>query len=137
MIVSPKANGQRAGYTLIEILVVLILMGLAAALVVPSMLPSREEDVPSFTALVKTTRQSAVRRSEVVYLEISASGDWRLDGAASLEEGPFASGRLANYDGPQATLLASPLGSCAFDVLSSEASASISLAPLTCEVRAP
>jgi len=122
---------------LLEILVVLILMGLAAALVVPSVLPPREEDVPSFTALVQTTRQSAVRRGEVVYLTITTNGDWRLDGAASLEAGPFASGRLNRYDGPQVTLVASPLGSCAFDVLSIEAAARIPLAPLTCEVGTP
>jgi len=137
MIARQGADGRTAGYTLLEILVVLILMGLAAALVVPSVLPPREEDVPSFTALVQTTRQSAVRRGEVVYLTITTNGDWRLDGAASLEAGPFAAGRLNRYDGPQATLVASPLGSCAFDVLSAEAATRIPLAPLTCEVGTP
>lgn len=116
---------------------VLILMGLAAALVVPAVLPPPREDVPSITALVQTARQSAVRRGEVVYLGITTNGDWRLDGAASLETGPFAAGRLGEYDGPQATLMVSPLGACSFDVLSNEARARIQLAPLTCEVRAP
>jgi prepilin-type N-terminal cleavage/methylation domain-containing protein len=132
-----RVYGRRSGYTLLEIVVVLILMGLAAALVVPAVLPPREEDVPSLTALIKTARQSAVRRAEVVHLTITASGDWRLDGAASLVDGPFATGRLGAYDGPPATLVASPLGACAFDAFSSAATARIALEPLTCEVRGP
>jgi len=133
---SPVAS-RTSGYTLLEILVVLILMGLAAALVAPAVLTRRAAPQPSFAALVQDARAAAARRGELVYLGISSTGNWRLDGAASTELGPFATGRLSDYSGPAATIVISPIGSCGFDIRSSAAARAIPLDPLTCEVQTP
>lgn len=128
---------MRSGFTLVEVLVVLVLMGLAAALVAPALFPSRESAPAGVAALVGAARDAAVRRGEVVYLRIGPSGEWRVEGAASAAQGDLAGGRLAGFSGPPFTLVVSPLGSCAFDVRSVAAARAIALDPLTCEVRAP
>jgi prepilin-type N-terminal cleavage/methylation domain-containing protein len=131
------ASAKRRGFTLLEILVVLILMGIATGLVIPVLLPPRGPDVSPVSDLVRSARQTAARRGETLYVTVSASGQWRFDGAASLEEGPLASGTLDNYRAPGGTLVVSPIGTCAFDVRSGGAAQAIPLDHLTCEVRSP
>ena len=76
-------------------------------------------------------------RGEVVYLRIAPTGRWYLQGAASLREGVLAQGLLEHFQGPEATLVLSPIGTCAFDVRSGEGTQAIALDPLTCEARSP
>ena len=128
---------MRSGFTLVELLVVLVLMGLAAALVAPALFPERGAEQRDFAALVEAARDAAARRAEVVSLHLEQSGEWRLEGAASPEQGAIAAGRLAGFPGPPFTLVVSPIGTCAFDVRSGAAARSVALDPLTCEVRAP
>lgn len=125
------------GFTLLELIVVLLLMGVAAGLVIPALLPPRSADSSPLSDLVRSARQTAARRGEMLYVSISASGQWRFDGAASLEEGPLATGALVDYQAPGGTLVVSPIGTCAFDVRSGAAAQAIPLDYLTCEVRSP
>jgi len=128
---------RTAGFTLLELLVVLILMALAAGFVAPALIVPAEADRAPLIALLQTTRETAVQRGETLRLGIGSSGRWRLDGTSALEVEPIATGVLPNYDGPPATLVVSPLGMCAFDVLSDRAFQNISLDPLTCTVQRP
>jgi prepilin-type N-terminal cleavage/methylation domain-containing protein len=121
------------GFTLIELLVVLVLLGMAAALAAPalrSVLPTR----PGLSSLIPAARDAAARRGETVYLRVAESGEWRMEGAASSEAGPLATGRVDPFPGLPLTLVVSPLGSCAFDLRSAQAACSIRLDPLTCKV---
>jgi prepilin-type N-terminal cleavage/methylation domain-containing protein len=125
----------RSGFTLVELLVVLVVMGLMVGLVAPALIPRRapgERD--SLAAAVRFARDVALRRSEVVYLRVEPSGDWRVEGASSQQDGVLASGRVDGYQGGGATLVASPIGTCGFDGRSGRAS-EIALDPLTCELR--
>jgi prepilin-type N-terminal cleavage/methylation domain-containing protein len=131
------ASAKRRGFTLLEILVVLILMGIAAGLVIPVLLPPRGLDASPLSELVRSARQTAARRGETLYVTMSASGQWRFDGAASLDQGPLATGALDDYQAPGGTLVVSPIGTCAFDVRSGAAAQAIPLDHLTCEVRSP
>ena len=124
---------RRGGFTLIEMLVVAVLLAMAAALVVPtirSMLPPRT----GLGALVPAARKAAERRGEAIYLRIRKSGDWRMDGEASTDTGPIATGRVNPFPGLPLTLIVSPRGSCAFDPQSSRAARSIRLDSLPCKV---
>ena len=125
---------MRKGFTLVEMLVVLILLGLAAALVAPALLPARHNDTSQFAALIAAARDAALRRGEVMWLRVERSGSWRLDGDASTAQGAVAMGRLDATPSGGFTLVISPLGSCAFDVRSDAAAQRIPLDPLTCEV---
>jgi len=130
-----EARPVGTGFTLVEILVVLILMGLAAALVAPALIAPRRE--PDLKTLLGRARDAAARRGEMVYLQIEPSGTWRLEGGANPLEGTLASGRIEPFLTAPATLVVSPLGSCAFDVRSDAAAQVVALDQLTCEIRAP
>ena len=128
---------MQRGFTLVEMLVVLVLLGLAAALVAPAILPSHHTDASELSGLLAASRDAALRRGEVLWLRVESSGAWRIDGDASSAEGAVATGQLATpVSGAGFTVMISPLGSCAFDVRSGAAARAIPLDPLTCEVRA-
>jgi type II secretion system protein H len=127
---------RRSGFTLIEMLVVLILMGLAAALVLPALLPPHHDD-SALKALLGSAREAAARRGEVVSLQIDATGQWRMAAAANPLEGTFGTGSVQPFLTSSVTLLVSPLGSCAFDLRSAAAAGAVALDPLTCEIRSP
>jgi len=124
---------RRGQFTLIEMLVVLVLLAMAAALVVPgirSVLPGRT----GLGALVPAARKAAERRGETIYLRIRESGDWRIEAEASTDAGPLATGRVDPFPGLPLTLIVSPRGSCALDPQSSRAARFIRLDSLTCKV---
>src|SRR2546428_13104058 len=83
---------HRSGFTLIELLVVLILMGLLVALVAPTLLP-RHQDKSDVNALLRSAREVAARRGEVVYLHIDPTGDWRMEGTPT----PLATGHVQPF----------------------------------------
>ena len=127
---------RRSGLTLIEILVVLILMGLAAVLVAPVLLPPHH-DQSALNALLGSAREIAARRGEVVYLHIDPTGHWRMEAGANPRAGTLATGRVPAFLGAPATLMVSPLGSCAFDLRSATAAGAVALDPLSCQIRSP
>jgi prepilin-type N-terminal cleavage/methylation domain-containing protein len=134
---APRAPRERRphGYTLIELLVVLVLMGLAAALVLPALLPPRKNE-PALEALIRSVRETAAQRGEVIYLQIEQTGQWRMEGGGSPLEGDLAHGRLPLASAPM-TLIVSPLGSCALDVSSAAPASTPALDPLTCDLTVP
>jgi prepilin-type N-terminal cleavage/methylation domain-containing protein len=122
-----------AGYTLLEILVVLLLIGVAAALSAPVLLranPGRS----SFEELIATGREAAIRRGEVLYLRMGTSGQWSLEAASAPTTEPLASGHIEAVGAPL-TLMFQPNGSCMFDVATVSRGTAIRLDPLTCEVQ--
>jgi prepilin-type N-terminal cleavage/methylation domain-containing protein len=128
-------RGSARGFTLIELLVVVVLMGLAVALVAPALIPGRPDE-SALSSVVRSARDAAARRQEVLYLRIDRAGNWLLEGAASPSAGVLASGRVEGVAGPM-TLVLSPVGTCGFDVRSLAAAPTISLDPLTCEIGTP
>lgn len=127
----------RRGFTLVEILVVLILMGLMAGLVAPSIIGTRQSDDPAsqLRELVRSASAAAVKRGEVVQLSLASSGQWELVGIASTPPDEIASGRLKS-SGTAMTVLFSPLGTCAPDLRSEQAAAALALDPIMCDFRA-
>jgi general secretion pathway protein H len=126
---------RAAGFTLLEMAVVLLLIGMAAALVAPVLLrvnPGRS----GFEELIATARETAVRRGEVLYLRVGISGQWSLDAATSTSTTEaLATGRVESVVGAPLTLMLAPNGSCMFDVATVTRGTSIRLDPLTCEVQ--
>ena len=126
---------MRSGFTLVEMVVVLLLISLSAVLVAPALFRQPKAAEPPLAPLLRTTRETAVRRAEVVYLHIATGGEWRVQGAASPEQEALATGRLAGFGGPPLTLVFSPIGTCAFDARSAGIARTLILEPLTCELR--
>ena len=122
------------GFTLVEVLVVLILLALAAALAAPVLLRRHDRAGGGLGGLISTAREIAARRGETIHLRLSASGDWRMEATASSDSGPLASGHVAPFPGLPLTLIISPIGTCGFDARSAAAATAIRLDPMTCEV---
>jgi Tfp pilus assembly protein FimT len=122
---------------LIEMLVVLLLIGMGAALAMPAFLRSGPEKSP-LHALLGNAREAAVRRGEMVFLRIGESGEWRIESGATTRESSnvVMEGHTDRF--PTAlTLLVSPTGTCMLDVPSVVAASHIQLDPLTCELKEP
>lgn len=127
-----------AGFTLVEMLVVIVLMMVAAGIVAPAFVPRQPETSEADLArLVRSARAAAAAREETLFVRLSASGAWRIEGAGAEGGGDVATGTLSTYAGPVGTIIVSPLGTCAFDVRSTAGAVAIPLDPMTCEVLGP
>ena len=122
----------REGFTLVEILVVLIVMMIAVGVVAPAFLSPEPADTGAIEEPLRVARRLALTRGETVYLDLTPAGDWTVRGASSLGEGTLASGRVDAYDGPSTTVVASPLGTCAYDVHTAAVGGTVPLDPLSC-----
>ena len=96
-----------AGFTLLEIVVTLVLIGLGVALVAPAF---RRDQIPddSVSAVLAAARELAVRRAQDLVLEIDAQGAWRLttaDDTSSIAAGVVNGGTARR-------LTVTPLGAC-------------------------
>jgi prepilin-type N-terminal cleavage/methylation domain-containing protein len=127
-------NRARRGYTLVELVVVLILLTIAAAIVAPSLVLPRPDDASSFRSVIRSTRESAVRRAQTVRLHIHPSGAWQASAGPPPGTEILMSGRLTDARG-SIDLLFSPLGTCGPAPEDPPLETYSSLDPLTCEVR--
>jgi prepilin-type N-terminal cleavage/methylation domain-containing protein len=124
---------RRRGFTLLEVIIVLLLMALATALVAPAITSREPRTRDELAALLRMARLAAVRRGEIVTVTVAASGRWRLDGDASAASGPIASGQLGAKPAAALTVAVSPLGACAPALDSASTVLLASVDPLTCE----
>ena len=123
------APGRRA-FTLIEMVVVLAVMGIALAVVAPSMiLPARKADI---STVVAEARNAALRRSEQMTLAIAEDGKWSISSTRA-GAAPLRSGRLDDKVGVAVRIDISPLGLCTAN--ENSALASNALDPFTCVFR--
>ena len=104
---------RRRAFTLLELLVVLVLLGLAAAFVIPVLRrPVRSVDQLS---VLERARAVAVRRGESVRLQFDATGAWTVRATADTTAAILLAG-AASAAAPDAgiaqLILISALGSC-------------------------
>jgi prepilin-type N-terminal cleavage/methylation domain-containing protein len=105
-----KRHGRlrAGGFTLLEIVVTLVLLGLAAALVAPAFRTETSPD-EGLRSILALTREAAVRRSQTLVLQVDARGSWRI--AAAGESASIAGGRF--IDGTKdLRIRVNPLGAC-------------------------
>ena len=126
-----KRHGRlrAGGFTLLEIVVTLVLLGLAAAMVAPAF---RTETAPDegFRSILALTREAAVRRSQTLVLQVDGRGAWRI--AADGDSTPIADGRFT--DGTkELRIRVNPLGACFND----GAAGTVGLDAIACTVSGP
>jgi prepilin-type N-terminal cleavage/methylation domain-containing protein len=142
-----------SGLTLLEILVVLVILGLALGLAAPSFLPSRHEPLDDAQAAVDAARRAAVRRAEAVVLTFESDGHWVVEDGIRGErllEGTLGkprqgedrkSGSVTSSssvtsplpDVAPLVLHVSPLGACTLDTVVPDESA-LTIDPLRCRL---
>jgi prepilin-type N-terminal cleavage/methylation domain-containing protein len=125
----------RSGYTLLEVIVVLVLLAVAAAVVAPSLLSSGPDRASALPTLVATARAASVRRGEVVRLRIDRAGNWQARAGTGSTSQLLMSGRLTDSPASAIDLIFSPLGTCAPAVESDRVETLTAYDPLTCEAR--
>jgi len=110
----PRPSDRRPGVTLLELLVVVLLLGVAAALTAPALLRERA-DAGEHAGRGRVTafaRAAAVRRGETLALDVAADGRWTLRVARG-DSLPLADGTLDAADSlAPRRLLVTPLGLC-------------------------
>jgi prepilin-type N-terminal cleavage/methylation domain-containing protein len=107
----PLPLGRRRAFTLLELLVVLVLLGLSAAVVVPSF------RLPAATApesALLRARALAVRRGESVRLATDRDGRWLVVATADTEGTILLAGDggAASASGAAGSVVISALGLC-------------------------
>lgn len=126
------------GFTLLEVVVVLVIVGLGATLVVPALSPSTEEGRAALPVVIRHVQDMALRRGETLLLDVSPGGHWDVFGSVSLEDGAVAAGEISEGRPAHAfTLRVAPLGSCGLTLDSDSVGPPPDLDPLTCRVRSP
>ncbi len=105
----------RHGVTLLELLVVLILIALSAAIVLPALLPpATTHEMPGAAALAHA-RRSAIRRGESLRFELATDGVWALAsvrGGNAVDSGRVALLRQGSDSVMALHIFINPLGSC-------------------------
>jgi prepilin-type N-terminal cleavage/methylation domain-containing protein len=104
----------RRAFTLVEILVVLVLLGIAAAIVAPALIPPARPEATIATVL-DATRRVAIRRAESVTVRVATTGAWQVTGDASPAAGTLLAGTLGSPIPASVIVHVSPLGICTVD----------------------
>lgn len=127
-----RPTPAQPGFTLIEVVVVLVLIGLIVGLVAPTLVVPKAPEESPMAAVLRGARDLSARRGELLQLRVSPTGVWRLESTSAGVEA-LGSGTLDGFRGPAFTLMVAPLGTCAFDARSTAAARSLALDPLACE----
>jgi len=109
-----RRAGARPGVTLVEVVVVLGLLGMMAALVLPPLVPPapRTATLPD---VVRAARAAALARAQTLQLTVTAAGRWHLHPLPPLDRDTLARGTLARgtlAGAPPLQLQLTPLGAC-------------------------
>lgn len=99
--------GVRTGLTLLELVVVLALLGLGAALVLPSL--DRPARAVTRDDVVRAARATAIARAQALTLRLATDGAWQL--ASPRDGGVLTQGKLSEA-GDALALDLSPVGGC-------------------------
>lgn len=127
------ARPGASGFTLLEAVVVLVLLGLLAALSAPALAPPAKDSGHPLQLVLDDARRAALRRAESLTLTFRSDGGWALEPDRELLGEPLGSGRLAQPIDADLRIRISPLGSCWLETARAEAT--LAMDPLTCRLR--
>jgi prepilin-type N-terminal cleavage/methylation domain-containing protein len=119
--------GRRAGFTLLELMLVLVLLALGSALAIPAVLPRTDEPHDEAAALIEAGRRAALRRGGAVTIDLARDGSYAL-------EAPAAEPANGAVEWPTALAVRvriSPLGACTLAALE-PAATSLRIDPVHC-----
>jgi prepilin-type N-terminal cleavage/methylation domain-containing protein len=113
---------RRAGLTLVEMVVVLVVLGLAATLAAPTIVQRQPTADAALRRVIDQARAAALRRAESVVLTIEETGRWSVRVERDINTPPLLTDSLTTPTHP-IRVHVTPLGTCvaeglvAFDAL--------------------
>jgi prepilin-type N-terminal cleavage/methylation domain-containing protein len=131
-----QSRRDRRAFTLLEVLVVLVLLAVAASLVAPAfpdMTRAREDELDG---VIDAARQLAVRNASTVTLSFAPDGRWTAAGSDGSSLAELPGGTLDAGGQPNLRLRVSPLGGCSLDGIP-PSEAALSFDPVRCRLRGP
>jgi len=129
----PPSARNRLAFTLLELVVVLALMGLAMAVVAPSLVMRPPSAGEALQRVVTTARRAAINRAQTVTLGVDASGAWRVESAGREAGDVLVSGKLDEGPAQPIRIRVSSLGLCMAEADSASGGATFN--PMTCSMR--
>lgn len=109
--VSPRERRLPAGFTLFELVVALVVTGIAAALVIPAIsLPRRESGALRW--VLPHVRGVAIARAQTLAFSVAADGEWTLAPLPPDDSVVFERGRLDPVPSSGFELTLTPVGAC-------------------------
>jgi type II secretory pathway pseudopilin PulG len=96
---------------LIEVMIALAILLIAAAIIYPNVFPPKRDTVPSESDVVERAKALAIARAETVRLTVSADGSWEITPASAHTE-VLATGRLPEAPPAPISMRVTELGAC-------------------------
>lgn len=107
----PTRRTNPPGLTLIEVMIALAILLIAAAIIYPNVFPPKRDSVPSESDVVERAKALAIARAETVRLTVSADGNWEITPESAPTE-VLATGRLPEAPPKPLTVRVTELGAC-------------------------
>jgi prepilin-type N-terminal cleavage/methylation domain-containing protein len=108
-----QAPVRHSGFTLLEILVVLILVGIGFTLAIPAFITPGRAAEPGVQRVIDSARRMAVRQAETLTISIEPSGAWAVDNGDRNTDP--ATGTVESDFGSVVRVRISALGACTLD----------------------
>lgn len=120
------------GFTLLEVVVVLVLIGLTTTLVAPALLSPSDEPSASLQGVIRHAQDLSLRRGETLVLEVSTERRWTVLGSAVAEDVVDRGGLEGDAPRGRVELWVTPVGSCGWALETAASDWIPPLDPLTC-----
>jgi len=121
------------GFTLLEVIVVLIIVGLGSALVTPAFLDRPSEEKDELQTVIDAARHLAIQNASTVTLSFTADGRWTAEESNGRGLADMSGGTLTGGGTLPVRLLVSPLGGCALEA--ADAEPRLTFDPVHCRLR--
>jgi prepilin-type N-terminal cleavage/methylation domain-containing protein len=125
----------RAGFTLLEALVVLVLLATLSALAAPALIPQATGREGDGQRVVDEARRTALRRGAAVTVSFEADGRWTIRGGGFGESAVLAAGTLGSDAPVPLRLHVSALGACTVQGFGAAPTPRVSVDPVRCRIR--